>query len=144
MTKLKMWPVAAGVLVDWFGSLMLTVVYVSVFWAGQSGSGEPSEVVIPPAHQAITEALGLLMSALGGFVAGRLAKIEEVHHGAATGFGSLVVGLLVAWSLPAEGPQAWRDLLLPLAVVPLAAVGGYIAARMNARSAHRSTNGTPR
>ena len=67
-----------------------------------------------------------------------LAKIDEVNHGAATGFGSLMFSLLLAWSVPAEA-HSWRDLLVSLAVVPAAALGGYMAARLNARGARQST-----
>jgi putative membrane protein (TIGR04086 family) len=134
MTKLKMWPLAAGIVVDSIGSLLVGVLYLSVVLGPKLASGEPPEDMLTPTHLAIADSLGLLLSALGGFVAGRLARIDEVHHGAATGFGSLVFVILLDWSLQTGGTHTWHDLLMSLAVVPVAALGGYIAARLNART----------
>jgi hypothetical protein len=138
MTPLKIWPVAAGIVVDVCGTLVVAVLYMSVVFGPQFADGQVTEDMLTPTHQAIGAALGLMLSALGGFVAGRLAKIDEVNHGAATGFGSLMFSLLLAWSVPAEA-HSWRDLLVSLAVVPAAALGGYMAARLNARGARQST-----
>jgi putative membrane protein (TIGR04086 family) len=133
--KLKLWPVAAGMLVDSFGSLAVGLLYVSVVLGVQSVGGEVTEDAITPTHLVIIDVLGLTLSALGGFVAGRLAKSDEVHHGAAAGFASLVVMLLLTWSAQAAATQSWHDVLLSLAVVPVAALGGYAAARINTRTA---------
>ena len=130
--KLKVWAVAAGMLVDSMGSLAVGVLYLVVALGTQYLTGEAAPDTLSPIHLAVADALGLAMSALGGFVAGRLAEIDEVHHGAAAGFGSLVVWLLIDLSLQTEGPRSWHDILMSLAVVPLAALGGYIAQRVNA------------
>jgi hypothetical protein len=137
MTKLKIWPMAVGIFVDVFGTLVVAVLYMSIVFGARFADGQVTEDMLTPAHQAIGAALGLLLSVLGGFVAGRLAKIDEVNHGAATGFGSLMLSLLLAWSAPADA-HSWRDALVSLAVVPAAALGGYIAARLNARGARQS------
>jgi hypothetical protein len=130
--KLKVWAVAAGILVDSMGSLAIGILYLIVVLGTKYLNGEASQDTLSPMHLAIADGLGLTMSALGGFVAARLAEIDEVHHGAAAGFGSLVVWLLIDLSLQTGGPRSWHDILLSLAVVPLAAVGGYIALRVNA------------
>jgi putative membrane protein (TIGR04086 family) len=135
MMKLKLWPVVAGILVDSLGSLAVGILYVSVVMGVQVAGDEVTEDALTPTHLVITDILGMTLSALGGFVAGRLAKIDEVHHGAAAGFGSLVVVLLLTWSVQADTTQSWHDVLLSLAVVPVAAMGGYAAARMNTRTA---------
>lgn len=134
MPNLKPWPVLVGALVDLLGTIVVMGVYLSLVLGSKFFSGDLTEDVLTATQLAIGDGLGLLVSVVGGFVAGRLAMIDEVHHGAAAGFGSLVVSLLIGWNLPVEGAPSWRDVLLPLAVVPAAALGGYIAARLNART----------
>lgn len=134
MPNLKPWPVLVGALVDLLGTIVVMGVYLSLVLGSKFFSGDLIEDVLTATQLAIGDGLGLLVSVVGGFVAGRLAMIDEVHHGAAAGFGSLVVSLLIGWNLPVEGAPSWRDVLLPLAVVPAAALGGYIAARLNART----------
>ncbi len=136
MPRLKLAAVLAGSLVDLLGTIVVLGLYFTVLLGA---GGAVTEDTLSPTYLAIGDALGLLLSVLGGFVAGRLAKIDEVHHGAAAGFGSLVLSLLIGWGSPVEGAQSWRDVLLPLAVVPAAALGGYIAARLNARTTRQPT-----
>ncbi len=115
------------------------LIYLVAVLGVQFVRGELTDDALTPTHLIVTDVLGLLMSGLGGFVAGRLARIDEVQHGAATGFGSLVVWLLIESMLQTEGTQSWREVFLSLAVVPVAALGGYGAAHMNARTARQST-----
>lgn len=137
MPSLKPWPVLVGALIDLLGTVVVLLFYVSVVLGVQLSGGELTENALTPTQLAVADALGLLMSVLGGFLAGRLAKIDEVHHGAAAGFSSLVLSLLIGWGAPVEGALSWRDVLLPLAVVPAAALGGYVAARLNGRTTPR-------
>jgi hypothetical protein len=134
MPNLKPWPVLVGALVDLLGTLVVMLFYLSIVLGAQFSGGEATEDVLTPMQLAVGDGPGLLLSVVGGFVAGRLAKIDEVHHGAAAGFSSLVASLLIGWGSPVQGALSWRDVLLPLAVVPAAALGGYIAARLNART----------
>jgi hypothetical protein len=139
MPRLKPWPVLVGALVDLLGTLVVMLFYLSIVLGAQFSSGEETEDALTPTQLIVGDGLGLLLSVLGGFVAGRLAKIDEVHHGAAAGFSSLVGSLLIGWGSPVDGALSWRDVLLPLAVVPAAALGGYIAARLNARTMRHPT-----
>ena len=139
MPRLKPWPVLVGALVDLLGTLVVMLFYLSIVLGAQFSSGEVTEDALTPTQLVVGDGLGLLLSVLGGFVAGRLAKIDEVHHGAAAGFSSLVGSLLIGWGSPVDGALSWRDVLLPLAVVPAAALGGYIAARLNARTTPHTT-----
>ena len=139
MPRLKPWPVLVGALVDLLGTLVVMLFYLSIVLGAQFSSGEVTEDALTPTQLVVGDGLGLLLSVLGGFVAGRLAKIDEVHHGAAAGFSSLVGSLLIGWGSPVAGALSWRDVLLPLAVVPAAALGGYIAAGLNARAPQHPT-----
>ena len=71
-----------------------------------------------------------------------IARFSRRIACAATGFGSLMFSLLLAWSVPADA-HSWRDVLVSLAVVPAAALGGYIAARLNARATRQSMKEMP-
>lgn len=120
-------------LADTIGTVVFGILYLSVVLGEKMSSGQPLEELLTPTQIAIADGLGLLFSGVGGLVAGRLARIEEVHHGAAAGFASLMVGIFMDLSLPAAGSRTWREVLVALAVVPMAALGGYVAARLNAR-----------
>jgi hypothetical protein len=139
MPNLKPWPVLVGALVDLLGTLVVMLFYLSIVLGAQFSGGKATEDVLTPMQLAVGDGLGLLLSVVGGFVAGRLATIDEVHHCAAAGFSSLVLSLLIGWGSPVEGALSWRDVLLPLAVVPAAALGGYIAARLTARTTPHPT-----
>ena len=134
MMKLKPWPVVAGVLVDSLGSIAVAIVYVGAVLGAQIARGrEVTEQMLEP-HVSITAILGLLLTVAGGFVAGRLAKSDEVRHGIAVGVGSVLIWLLLDWAAPAEGAESIVETLSFFAVIPAAALGGYGAARMNRRT----------
>ena len=132
MTDLKPWPILAGTLVDTLGSVALGVVYVLLMFGVQIASGlPPAEEALSTADLVVIEILGLLLTALGGFVAGYMARASEVRHGLAVGAGALLVWLLLELITPAEALAAWYDVISLVAVVPAAAFGGYLARRVN-------------
>src|SRR5688572_13784040 len=139
MMKLKPWPVVAGILVDSLGSIAVAIVYVGAVLGAQIARGrEVTEQMLEP-HVSITAILGLLLTVAGGFVAGRLAKSDEVRHGIAVGVGSVLIWLLLDWAAPAEGAESIVETLSFFAVIPAAALGGYGAARMNRRTESQLT-----
>jgi hypothetical protein len=96
MRKLKPWPIIVGILVDSLGSVALGVLYFLIVFGMQvARGGPPSEEPLGIADLVVIEILGLVLTALGGFVAGRMAKSLQVHHGIAVGVGALprVVGV---------------------------------------------------
>lgn len=134
MMKLKPWPVVAGILVDSLGSIAVGIVYFGAVLGAQIARGrEVTEQMLEP-HVSITAILGLLLTVVGGFVAGRLAKSDEVPHGIAVGVGSVLIWLLLDRVAPAEGSESIVETLSFFAVIPAAALGGYGAARMNRRT----------
>ena len=134
MLKLKPWPVVAGILVDSLGSIAVAIVYFGAVLGAQiARGGEVTEQMLEP-HVSITAILGLLLTVAGGFVAGRLAKADEVRHGIAVGVGSVLIWLLLDWAAPAEGAESIVETLSFFAVIPAAALGGFGAARMNRRT----------
>ena len=103
-----------GILVDSLGSIAVGIVYfVAVIGIQIARGQEVSEQMLDP-HVSITAILGLLLTVAGGFVAGWLARTDEVRRAIAVGVGSVLI-----WFL---------------AVIPAAALGGYVSARMNWRA----------
>jgi putative membrane protein (TIGR04086 family) len=135
MMKLKPWPVVAGILVDSLGSIAVGLVYFVAVLGAQIARGREVTDEIVDSHVSIVTILGLLLTAAGGFVAGRLAKTDEVRHGIAVGVGSVLIWLLLEWLAPAEGAESIVEAISFFAVIPAAALGGYGAARMNRRTA---------
>ena len=133
MIRLKPWPVIAGILVDSFGSIAFGLVYVAAVIGVELAAGREITDQALDAHLDIAEVVGLALTAAGGFVAGWLAKIDEVRHGIAVGVGSLLIWLLLEWAVPADGPRSIVETMSFFAVIPAAALGGYGAARMNRR-----------
>lgn len=77
--------------------------------------------------------LGSLCSILGGYVAARIARQEELLNGALSSF--LCVGLGVYELLRPSGSQApWSHILAFVASPALGALGGYLSKRRRQRS----------
>ena len=134
MSRLKPWPVIAGILVDSLGSIAVGLVYFALVLGVELARGREITDQTFDAHVNITAVLGLALTAAGGFVAGWLAKIDEVRHGIAVGVGSALIWLLLDYVVPADGPESFVETMSFFAVIPAAALGGYLAARMNSRT----------
>lgn len=134
MIRLKPWPVIAGILVDSLGSIAVGLVYFAIVLGVGLARGEEISEATLDQHVNITAILGLALTAAGGFVAGRLAKIDEVRHGIAVGIGSSLIWLLLDWVAPSDVGWSVVETISFLAVIPVAALGGYAAARMNRRT----------
>ena len=133
MIRLKPWPVIAGILVDSLGSIAMGLVYFAIVLGAELARGRELTEQSLDSHVNITAILGLALTAAGGFVAGWLAKIDEVRHGIAVGVGSLIIWLLLDWVAPSDVGWTIVETISFLAVIPAAAFGGYAAARMNRR-----------
>jgi putative membrane protein (TIGR04086 family) len=134
MIRLKPWPVIAGILVDSLGSIAVGLVYFAIILGVGLARGEEISEATFDQHVNITAILGLALTAAGGFVAGWLAKIDEVRHGIAVGVGSTLIWLLLDWVAPSDVGWSVVETISFFAVIPVAALGGYAAARMNRRT----------
>ena len=83
--------------------------------------------------------LGLLLSVLGGYVAGRIAGYAEVVHGLASGISVTLISLIFTFILhltSSAGPTWWLILGFMLTwAVPM--VGGYFAYLQRARAGRK-------
>ena len=136
-TGLKVRPIVVGVVVDYVATYVAMYAWIVIFVSKQlSEQGEFSEETLQnflrsPEGLLIGFVIGTLCTALGGFVAGRLAKDVEIKHGAIVGVGSLIVSALEQ-TMSGGGaslPQ-WYLVVSSLAIVPAGALGGYFAERL--------------
>src|SRR5687768_1815259 len=110
MRGLKPWPIVAGILVDLSGSLGLGVLYFIGVFGLQIGRGAPlAEESLATRHLLVTEIIGLVLTAVGGFVAARMARTLYIQHGVAVGVGALLLWLVLEWAIPSEGLLAWYE-----------------------------------
>jgi len=134
----KIRPIVVGAVVDYLATYLLIMLYILAYYVKDplEKGGVPEEAIEKALKEMLSSQEGLLAliiigafcTALGGYVAGWLAKVEEVKHGALVGAASLVLGVLEALvagqgsSLP---PQ--YEFLAYLIAVPAGALGGYFA-----------------
>jgi hypothetical protein len=135
-TGLKLRPILIGVVVDYVATYAAMYAWILIFVSrGFSGQGDAAEEAIKSFLVSnegllIGFAIGMVCTALGGYIAGRQAKAMETKHGAFVGVGSLVVSALEQSIAEIETPSPqWYMVLAVLAAVPAGALGGYIAER---------------
>jgi len=144
-TGLQIRPIIGGVVADYLATYVAMYAYIVIFVSRQLYErGELSDEAIrsfltSPEGLLIGFAIGSLCTVLGGFVAGRLAKNLEVKHGAFVGVGSALVSMLeqAMSEGPSHAPQ-WYLLISYCASLPLGALGGYIAERLDSAAVPRS------
>lgn len=132
-TKFRWLPVlVSGIGVDFLGSNVAGAAIAAVAAAVLTAQGVPEDglaaaVPVSAAFLVPSYVVGLSLTLLGGYVAARWAAGRFVHHAAASGLASLLVGspFLIAGS----ESLAWHSYLGILLQVPIAAAGGWLAAR---------------
>ncbi len=129
LSGLKPWPIVLGFLVAAVGGTITSALYFLILFTTRPSVPGQEAGLLTTADLVAVEVLGLLMTALGGFVSGRKANMRHVRHGAAAGAGTLAAWLLLDLAVPSEGIPAWYDAVSITATIPAAALGGYAAAR---------------
>jgi hypothetical protein len=134
MKGLKLAAVAVGVAVDILGSLVIGLVAFVATADGQSLT-EPVDMLdrFGTFGLVLMLAVGTAQTGLGGFVAGRIAKVNYVRHGLAVGVCTLVFGMLSALG-PDSGLPMWYVVSGFVATLPVSALGGYLASGLPART----------
>lgn len=134
----KIRPIVIGAVVDYLATYFLTMLYLLAYYVKDplEKGGVPEEAIEKALQEMMSSQEGLLAlimigafcTALGGYVAARLAKVEEVKHGALVGAASLMLGFLEALMVGAGSslPQEYA-LLAYVIAIPAGALGGYFA-----------------
>ena len=137
-TGLKIRPIVAGAVVDYVVSYLLILLYLVAYHVKDLSDkgGLPEEALEKALGEALSSREGLLAliligafgTALGGYVAGRLAGSDEVKHGALVGAVSLIVGALQSAVAGGGSPVPyWYELLGYVLTIPAGALGGSFA-----------------
>ena len=137
-TGLKIRPIIIGAVVDYVATYLLVMLYVIVYYVKDplEKGGLPEEAIEKALQQMIASqegllallVIGALCTALGGYIAGRLAKADAVKHGALVGAVSLIVGALQS-GMAGEASLVpdWHLFLGYILAIPAGALGGFFA-----------------
>lgn len=122
-SNIKLKAVLLGVIVDNMGTLFLMTLLASAL----ASTGIPEDEVTARMKSTNGLLLGLILGLgctfLGGYVAGRTAKQNEVLHGALVA----AVGMLIAFIFRESGIPAWFDIIGFGAMLPVGIAGGKTA-----------------
>ena len=127
--RLKPWPIVVGILFDAVFSMAVVIAYILMMAVTEGTDGALIREARSDAFGAIVDVLGVVSTALGGFIGAHIAKTRHVAHGLAIGLGSLLVWLALASLMPGGGPMDLLEAASAAAAVPAGALGGYVAAR---------------
>jgi hypothetical protein len=125
---MKIQAIAYGIVTDVFLTKLFGLVLLIALLDPGSSKFAPIEYVSFPLIEEFSLAVGLMMTALGGFVAGRRAGTSAVECGFWVGFASLVVShLFFGWSPAEVGLPLYA--LGTLLSIPAAASGALASRR---------------
>jgi hypothetical protein len=143
-TGLKISAVVIGLVVDVGASLLVGGAFglAMAFWFAGDGVAAAStqlEVVLAsPAGLWGSLLIGAACSALGGYVAARLAPHAPRFHGMAVGVASVATGVIAAANGMASGPR-WVTVLGAALTIPAALAGSMAVASAEGDAASRLT-----
>ena len=130
--------VIIGVIVDWLATEVMLAAYILVFMARAvekyGGADKVPEHAFTQGDLLAFVLIGALATALGGFVAGWMARRRRVLHGVVVALTSLL--LAFALELAVDGRvrlDEWEIVVLVL-MIPAGALGGYVAYRLSRRA----------
>jgi len=137
-TGVKIRPIIIGAVVDYVATYALITLYLIVVYMKEplENGGLPAEALQEALKEMLSSqegllallVIGALCTVLGGYLAGRLAKAEEVKHGALVGAVSLIIGFLQTGMTGEASPVPyWHELLGYLLAIPVGALGGSFA-----------------
>jgi putative membrane protein (TIGR04086 family) len=149
-TGVKIRPVIVGAVVDYVATFVLVMLYLIFYYMKEpfEKGGLPEEAIEKALNEMLSSQEGLIAlivigafcTGLGGYLAARLAKAEEVKHGALVGAVALIVGVLQT-AMAGEAspvPQFYQFLGYALAI-PAGALGGSLAQGRSSSSMPGST-----
>lgn len=135
---IKIRPIVIGAVVDYVATYAVITLYLIVYFMKEplEKGGLPEEALQEALKEMISSqegllallVIGALCTLLGGYVAGRLARAEEVKHGALVGAVSLIIGVLQTGMAGEASPLPfWHELLGYVLAIPAGALGGSLA-----------------
>ncbi len=147
-TGVQVRPIIVGVVVDYIATYAGTYAYFFIYLAKElSKQGEVTgdqirDYMTSPEGLMVGFTIGVLGTALGGFVAAVKAGKLEIKHGALVGFCSLILSF-IEQSLQEESlplPE-WFRFLSIAAIIPAGALGGFLAEAFKGRGRNHPPGG---
>ena len=138
-TRFRILPaIVGGLVIDFLGSNFTGIVIglTAGIWVGLSGgsSHEAARILAgSPFVLGAASLVGSCITVLGGYVAARWAGARFLLHGVASGSIALVLNLPLLFLVGASTAPAWLTYTGFAIQLPLAATGGWLAARRAAR-----------
>lgn len=126
--------VVVGVIVDWLATLVMVTAYAWTFMREAieeyGGFDKVPQHAYSQADLLAFGLIGALATALGGYVAGRIARRSQVRHGVVVAAASLFLGLALELALGGNVRLHGWDILFLVLMIPAGAFGGYVAYRL--------------
>ena len=149
-TGVKIRPIITGAVVDYAATYALVTLYLIFVYMKEplEEGGVPAEALQEALKEMLSSQEGLLdlliigalCTILGGYIAGWIARTEEIKHGALVGAVSLIIGLVQTGMAGEASPVPyWHELLGYLLAIPAGALGGSLAQRRARPSIPRNT-----
>ncbi|WP_432663366.1 hypothetical protein R9X47_22645 [Wukongibacter baidiensis] len=76
--------------------------------------------------------IGIIMTTLGGYVAGRISSFNEIEHGLYVGIISNISAMLI-FGRGSSSLPSWYLISSIILVIPAAMIGGYFAKKSNGK-----------
>ncbi len=128
----------AGVTVDILGTSLFGIIFTTALAIWLATTGAAPELIVQrledlgatPAFYLPGALIGLAFTALGGYIAARIARRAELLHSGATGVLSMLFGFVLFEDayVPSMRWFLWLGLAL---TIPAALLGGWLAHRKN-------------
>lgn len=136
METLNKKAVLIGWVVDMVGSFVIAAILGVVIGIALGASGvSPAEIEAKIRNsfgiQLLTLVLGFSSTALGGYIAARIARDHEIKHGFAVGTLALLTGIVVLFVVPESMSRvsAWYKAVSWIFILPSAVLGAYLRKR---------------
>lgn len=127
--QLKIKALVLGSLTDIGGTIIIGIIWgvlIGLYYDLQ-GYPEPENVMQYQGLNILVPGfiIGICLTVLGGYVSGRVAKVQEILHGSIVGCMSLFFGLWYWTSFP-----FWYNIAGMIVVIPCGMLGGYFATKV--------------
>ena len=124
--------VIVGVIADWLATAAMLMAYALVFLRETiekyGGFDKVAEDAFAQEDLLAFGLIGILGTALGGYVAGRIARGRQVLHGVVVAVTSLLLGFALELALDGRVRLLYGwDILFLVLMIPAGALGGYVA-----------------
>ncbi len=123
--RLDIKAILIGFLLDTLCTIAVSVVLISAMSAAGIPEAEIVARIRTPSGILLSLIYGLGCTAFGGYVAGRIAKHDEIRHGAVVAGISLLLGIV----LREKSTSLWYDIAGYLLIIPAGMFGGLRAAK---------------